>query len=323
MNPPTAHVFSAIVLLVVGSIADAQNKEGVEGVDFGSLKVSQLTAVIGNNNAMGEHRPWYNGLFSLNSPHQGESPFVPKYAGLNLEHYFDAGKRRTDRQVFFETRAIPMSFKRIDARTVELRQDATPYWGVESQATIQLTEPYYVDYRFRCWPRKEGLEGDLLGVFWASYINGPLDKSIYFLSNGSTLDAPQWEQFYSQEHNLDSSLRHGSDSYRMPSVGERDALWRDESPLRYSEPFFYGRFKNMVLIYIFKSQSLARFTTSPSGGGLSSDQTAMNPAWDFQLLIPDYQVNKEYGVDVRLVYKPWVDRADVIEEARMYLDETL
>jgi len=121
---------------------------------------------------------------------------------------------------------------------------------------------------------------------------------------------------------LDSTLRHESDTYRMPLVGERDALWRDESPLRYSEPFFYGRFRNMVLIYIFKSQSIVRFTTSPSGGGLNDDQKAMNPAWDFQLLIPNYEVNREYGVDVRLVYKPWIDRADALNEARMYLDES-
>ncbi|MBN4046808.1 hypothetical protein JYT90_00665 [bacterium AH-315-P07] len=299
--------------------AQAQGKQGTAGIDHDTLSVSGLTAVVGNNNGVGEHRAWYNGVFSMTSPDQAVSPFVPFYAGVNLEHYFDAGNRHPERDVFFEPRAVPMTFRKIDDTTAELRQETTPYWGVESRTTIRLREPYYLDYEFRCVPHKPGLAGGLLGVFWASYMNGPLDKSIYFLRDDSTLDAPVWEQFYSQSHNRDSVLRHKLDTFKMPKVENPEALWLSESPLRYSEPFFYGRYKNMVLIYIFKSESLVRFTTSPSGGGRTPDNTAKNPAWDFQLLVPDYKVGETYGLDLRIVYKAWAGREDVLDEVRKYL----
>ena len=36
----------------------------------------------------------------------------------------------------------------------------------------------------------------------------------------------------------------------------------------------------------------------------------------FQLIVPDYQVGQEYGLRMRLVYKPWAGRDDVLAEAR-------
>ena len=46
---------------------------------------------------------------------------------------------------------------------------------------------------------------------------------------------------------------------------------------------------------------------------------AANPAWDFQLVVPDYQVGAEYGLRLRLVRKPWAGRADVLAEVREFL----
>ena len=98
-------------------------------------------------------------------------------------------------------------------------------------------------------------------------------------------------------------------------------LFGSLSPLRYSVPFYYGRFRDMVLIYIFKPNPYLRFSHSPSGGGRTPAGDDTCPAWDFQLVIPDYEVGREYGLDMRVVYKRWVDRADVLREARAYLDD--
>jgi hypothetical protein len=62
-----------------------------------------------------------------------------------------------------------------------------------------------------------------------------------------------------------------------------------------------------------------RFAHSPSGGGKANTGDDTNPAWDFQLVVPDYEVGKEYGLEMRVVFKPWVDRADVLNEVRAYL----
>jgi hypothetical protein len=66
----------------------------------------------------------------------------------------------------------------------------------------------------------------------------------------------------------------------------------------------------MVFAYLFdvpKGQIL-RFAQSPTGGGET------NPAWDFYILNPGFEVGKEYSFNVRLVYKPFVSGEDIREE---------
>ena len=306
------------LLLCAISAADSSQETARRGTDYDEFAIPKLLCTIGNNAALGEHRAWYNGVFSVHVADGDTSAFVPQYAGLNLEHYFDTRPRPEQHEVLFEPRASAMSFSRINETTAELHQPATPVYGVESWTRFELKDPYYVDMTFRCIPHKPGLVGGMLGVFWASYINAPLDKSMYFLAAGSTLDKPQWVQYCTQEHGRDSTVRQESDSLEIPFAGGPGTLFNNISPLRYSAPFFYGRFRDNVLIYIFRPGPVVRFSHSPSGGGPSPSGDAQNPAWDFQLIVPDYKPGAEYQLDMRLVYKPWVDRQDVLNEVRKY-----
>lgn len=307
-----------VSLIVLGG-AETNGSAGRPDADFSEFSVSRLRCVIGNNAQAGEHRGGYNGVFEVTAPEDSFSPFVPLYAGLNLEHYFDSRPRSPEAQVFFEPRHAPMTFSRIDDRTAELHQAATPVYQVESWTRFSLSEPHYIDMTYRCVPRARVFQG-FMGVFWASYINAPEDKSIYFLREGSTIDKPQWVQFCTQAHGRDSTVRHESDTAELPMPPASDTLYNGISPLKYSAPFYYGRVRDMVLIYIFKPNPHLRFAHSPSGGGRTPAGDDTNPAWDFQLVIPDYEVGEEYSLEMRAVYKPWKDRADVLSEVRQYLD---
>lgn len=285
--------------------------------DWAEFSLPGFSAVAGDNGALGEHRACYNGLFSLGAPGKGASPFVPLYAGLNLEHYFDARPRPDDGLVFFEPRNAPMTFRKVDDRTAELYQPETPVYGVESRMRFTFSEPYYVDAQFTCTPHK-ALRGGFLGCFFASYINAPEDKSIYFLAAGSSLDSPKWNQFCTQQHDRDSTVMWERDELPVEFERGGTTLYNCISPLRYAEPFFYGRWRDMVLIYIFERGAPIRFAHSPSGGGSTPDGTDTNPAWDFQFFAPDAKPGREYGFKMRLVYKPWAGRDDVLSEVRRY-----
>ena len=306
-----------LYLLLIPAVLSAPTSNAVANYD--AFSMSGMHCTIGNNAEAGEHRGGYNGVFALGEPGGGGNVFVPAYAGLNLEHYFDAGPVPADSQVFFEPRRTPMTFTRVDAQTAELYQAPTPVYGVESWTRFTLSEPHYVDMRFRCVPHKAGLKGNLLGVFWASYIQYPQDKSIYFLSEGSTLDKPMWFQYCTLKHNRDSTVCHEKDNYVIPFETGGESLFRNIAPVRYAKPFFYGRIGGQVLIYLFKPGPCIRFSHSPSGGGATPDGQAQNPAWDFQLIIPEYEAGNEYAMEMRLIYKPWVSREDVINEVRQYL----
>jgi hypothetical protein len=45
----------------------------------------------------------------------------------------------------------------------------------------------------------------------------------------------------------------------------------------------------------------------------SASQTS-NPAWDFQYVLPKYEVMKEYSFRARLVYREKCSRAEVVKE---------
>ena len=80
------------------------------------------------------------------------------------------------------------------------------------------------------------------------------------------------------------------------------------SEYRYDRPFYYGRFHNMVLAYMFRPETGIRFSQSPTGGG------DRNPAWDFQFIVPDFEVGREYSFQARIMYKEFAGQNDVLEE---------
>ncbi len=289
----------------------------VRADDNAEFRTSELRCVIGNNAAREDHKAGYNGVFHLTSVHQPESVFVPAYAGLNLEHVFDGSARFADRNILFEPRNVPMSFKKIDERTAELHQPPTPVMKMQSVTRFTLVDPYSIDVEFRCVPHEDVFEGGAFGVFFASYINSPLNKSIYYLTEDG--DGRVWEQFCTQFHNHDSTVKHVQDLFDWTfAPGAPDHLFTAVSKIRYVEPFFYGRFKNMVLMVMFASPEGIRFAHSPSGGGLNAAKDDTNPAWDFQYIVPKYEIGKEYGFRYRVVYKLWEGREDVLKEYAAY-----
>jgi hypothetical protein len=276
-----------------------------------TFRAGNLTAIIGDNGAQGEHRAGYNGLWSLTHTSESTNLFVPTVAGLNFEHIFDGDKRDTDgsRRIFFEPRHAPMAFRRISDTEAELHQPPTPTFHLESWTTFKLTAPHYVDMAFRCVPTQHAFAYGYIGLFWASYINAPEDKSLYF--RGGKV----WNQLCTPQHNNQSTVRHRDDKVELKfSEGIGDALFRNFSPLRFDEPFYYGNFRNMTFIMMFDRTAGIRFTHSPSGGGLNSQLQTTNPAWDWQYILPRYDVKKEYGFRARAVYRPRCSRDEILRE---------
>ena len=202
-----------------------------------------------------------------------------------------------------------MTLKKLSETEAELHQPPTPTFHLESWTRFTLTAPHYLDMSYRCVARQHAFAHGYIGLFWASYINAPEDKSIYFRSGGS------WQQLCSQQHNDESTVRHRDDRIDLKfSDGLGNALYRNLSPHRYDEPFYYGLFGKHIFILMFDRVAGVRFTHSPSGGGTNTDQQTTNPAWDFQYIVPRYEVRREYGFRARLVYRPRCSRAEVLRE---------
>jgi hypothetical protein len=276
-----------------------------------TFRAGDLTAVIGDNTASGEHRAGYNGVWSLTHRTEPTNLFVPTVAGLNFEHIFDGDKCDSDgsQKIFFEPRHAPMTFRKVSAVEAELHQAATPTFKLESWTTFRLSAPDAIDMHFRCKPTQHVFAHGYIGLFWASYINAPEDKSMYF--RGGKL----WQQLCTHKHNDESTVRHRDDRTELKfSPAMREALFRNFSPLRFDEPLFYGLFRKHIVMLFFDRSAGVRFSHSPSGGGLNVKAQTTNPAWDFQFILPRYEVLKEQGFRARLIYRERCDRDTVLRE---------
>jgi hypothetical protein len=278
-----------------------------------TLTLGDLTAIIGDNSAHGEHRAGYNGVWSLTHRTEKENLFVPAVAGLNLEHIMDGDRELRDvganRKVFFEPRNSPMTLKQLSDTAAELHQEPTPTFHVESWTRFQLVAPHYLDMTFRCKPTQHVFTHEWMGLFWASYINAPEDKSMYLRGQG------QWLQLCTPMHNDKSTVVHRADDFKLKFTdGLGDALFKNLSAFRHDLPLFYGLFGKHIFIVMFDRTAGLRLTHSPSGGGFNRERETSNPAWDFQFIVPKPEVLKEYGFRARVVYRERCDRAEVLRE---------
>jgi hypothetical protein len=281
-----------------------------------TFRAGDITAVIGDNASHGDHRAGYNGVWSLTHRTEAANLFVPAVAGLNFEHIFDGHRfdRDNTRTIFFEPRNAPMTFRRVSDTEAELHQAPTPTFRLESWTRFRLAAPHYIDMTFRCRATQHVFQHNYIGLFWASYINAPDDKSMYFRHG------ERWHQLCTQRHNDESTVRRQDDNVTLRfSDGFPEALFRNLSPLRYDEPFFYGRFREHVAIMMFERTPRIRFTHSPSGGGFNRERQTTNPAWDFQYFVPQYEVNRDYGFRMRLAYRPACTRREILQEVERWL----
>lgn len=315
----------SVVGTVMGAIlcfvATALWAQEEEGPGWTTLRSGELTAVIGDNSAAGEHRAGYNGVWSLRHATDGRSVFVPAVAGLNLEHIFTGGSLAED-DVFFEPRRAPMRLQRISGSEAELHQPPTPTYHVESWTRFRLVAPHYLEMDFRCVAHRPVFEQGYLALFWASYMNAPVDKSLYFLGGLEDGGGGLWTQFSPQWHGDQSTVRHREDRFEMPFADDgRTALFKNFSRVRYDEPFFYGNIDELSWAVLFDRSEGIRFTQSPSGGGGNAERRTTNPAWDFQFVIERPEVGREYGFRVRTVLRPRCSPAEILEEFRQWRAE--
>jgi hypothetical protein len=264
-----------------------------------TFRVGDLTAVIGDNEPYDNRRAGYGGIHRLVHRTLPDKSLFG-VAGLNFEHIFDGEQDQRDlsgdKKIFFEPRNHPLTLRRIADDEAELHQEPTPTYHLESWSHFKLVPPHSIDFTFRCRAHQHTFRNGYIGLFWASYINAPENKSIYFR------DPKGWVQFCTQEHNNQSTVRHVDDALELKFLNvPQQTLYKNFSPLRFAEPFYFGYIGTTHLfLLMFDRTAGIRFSHSPSSGGPPSFP---NPAWDFQFIVPKYDVMQDYGFRARAVYR--------------------
>jgi hypothetical protein len=274
------------------------------------LKRADVEAVVVDNRAVDDdvlpaHRAGYSGVASLKHTKRPENLFVPSYAGLNFEHIHDGTVQ--DRKVLFEPRNWPMELRAVDEHTVELYQTPTPHYGLESCLRYQMLEDGTIEMTLECIPRRRSFAHGYVGLFWASYIHQPESLDIHFKGHGADEPpAARWIRGVTPAHGVLSTHVASADDRTFAHDADFPlTLVFHRSKYRYAEPWYYGVSHGMALVFIFRPEDQVRMSQSPSGGGQG------NPAWDFQHLIPNYEVGRRYQMVMRAMYVRYESREQI------------
>jgi hypothetical protein len=292
----------AIALLLVLSAAIARAQESTPAPAHCTLIQSdELQAIVGDCARNGLGGPQYCGLWSLASKQRQFNCFGNSYAGLLPGEL--RGRPNTALQV-------------VDDKTAVLCKPATDQDGSEAKATYRFIGPNCLEHTLAMKDARPRISSaGYREVSWCSYMNCPEDPRLHFLSNGQMI------AYISPEHGVGSRV---APSYvpeqQLEKLPPQDVDHRpfhiNWAPVKFDEPFYYGRLGGMVLLYVFDDPQDLRFFCSPSGGGGSIVPKQTCPAWDFLWIIPaeKYQAGKEYTFRLRLIYKPYLSDQDVLAE---------
>jgi hypothetical protein len=307
-----AQAFAAGPLPKLTTLSDSSIEFRLSERPYVVLRRGDVEAVVVDNRAVDDgvlpgHRAGYSGLASLKHKRRRENLFVPSYAGLNFEHIHDGTMQ--DRKILFEPRNFPMELRVIDDQTVELYQKPTPHYKLESCLRYRMLEDGTIEMTLECIPRTRSFKHGYVGLFWASYIHQPESLDIHFKGHGGDEPAAaRWIRGVTPAHGTFST--HLATDDRREFGRDADfplTLVFNLSRYRYAEPWYFGVSHGMALVLMFRPQDEIRLSQSPSGGGQG------NPAWDFQYLIPDYEVGRRYQMVMRAAYLPY-ESAEQIEE---------
>ena len=304
----------------ITSLTNASVKYRVAEEHHVVLQRGEVTAILVDNAAVDlpelpGHRAGYNGVASLVHRNRTTNLFVPSVAGLNFEHIHDGTSEGLKEK--FEPRKFPMELRIVDRHTVEIYQPPTGNWKLESCGQYALLEDGTIEYTFECIPRAGGYRNGYIGLFWASYIQSPEDKAIYFKGRLRKSDAASaWIKGVTPEHGIDST--HAPAAF--PDAVKVDAdfpltLVNHPSRYVYAEPWYIGVSHNMAYVQMFRARDRIWLAQSPSGGGRG------NPAWDFQWFIPDYKVGEAYGFRMRAAYLPFESLEQVERATREHREQ--
>lgn len=270
----------------------------------------EVEAVIVDNcevddEVLPKHRAGYSGVASLKHTEHRENLFVPTVAGLNFEHIHDGTVQ--DHKVLFEPRNAPMDLRMVDQHTVELYQAPTPNYKLESCQRYHLLEDGTIELTVEFIPHAKTFTNGYVGLFWASYIHRPQSLDIHFKGRESGDTAgTHWIRGVTPRHGVLATHLAADDDRTFPHADNFPLkLVFNRSKYRYTEPWYYGVSHGMALVLMFRPQDKICLTQSPSGGGNG------NPAWDFQCLVPDYELGQRYQIIMRAMYVPYESREQI------------
>ena len=329
-----------IELLIVSllSMAPAETEPSVKagasphGVTLAPAAAGGATAVLRNGRLWGRlldntanrdrQGSGFNPLVHLSYP--GHPIFRVEDTGLNFEHIFNGAAA---------DHAISMFTPRTDPVELLVRSESSAKlhwpgesntWGIESWMTYDFVAPDAIDMTFRTRLTKAGRAPlGYVAYMWASYMAFARDRRIHFY--GTDGEKEGWTSFGEALPN-GGGIEMGTVAHAkvspLPHEPEAQLLNVVENTRkRFLRPYYYGLIDGdhdvtttddtLACIMMFDQEEPIRFAMWNFISDATGVPSTHHPAWDWQYVVRDPELNRDYGYRARLTIRPWTNREEV------------
>ena len=251
------------------------------------------------------HHFGYHGIRALWQKDERRNIVAPFYSWLTLQMLRVEGLERDpidSRAMSGVGRGWPMRMEKQGAGVL-LKIPRMPVSGIEYDFHVRPSGPDSLDFEVRFTLHKKTREPAKFLASWPCYMS-TFDEVQLHVPAGDP-DRPTWRAFGDREPFVIGETVNYVHSQRGFSP---------PAPLAF--PAVFGRIGSRVLA-LMVSRPEVRFYLI-NAGGHRSYYPVQNPAWDFALELPDYEVGRPFGFKGRLLYKGWDGAGEIAVRYRQW-----
>jgi len=255
-------------------------------------------------------------------------PNLPIYrldgVGLNFEHIFNGAAAQKDISMF-TPRQDACEVESLGDHRYQLNWPAQgSQWGVGATMLYDLSEENQIDLSFQCQLTRAVSPHGYLAMMWASYMHRTVDRSIKFwgVHNGQT----GWVLLGEDKQ---QGFETGTIAYKEAEPLAHDPEAQLLNLVEYSDkffitPFYYGLLQDpssedpLLYMVLFDQADTIRFAMWNFIQNEAGQADPHSPAWDWQFVIPQPELNQTYGYRARIVIEPFKGEAQLWRHYRQW-----
>jgi hypothetical protein len=254
----------------------------------------------------------------------GQNIYRDEDVGLNFEHIMNGTAADAEISMFTPRGDICTVHKLSDSSASIIHKAKHSSWNIDSEMRYNFSGKYHIDLEFRVILRENKFPLDYVAFMWASYMNRTFDRRIFFIGNKE--GKKEWVAFGEDTDNgfETGTIGYSGADHLTYEEGSKTLNIIEHPEKKFIFPFYYGlvhgsgqidsQSDTMVYIMMFDQKESIRFAMWNFAKDSEGKPDTHSPAWDWQYVIREPQINKEYSYQAKITYKPFAGSDDVVKE---------
>ena len=267
-------------------------------------------------------------LIYINFPER--NIFRDDAVGLNFEHIMNGSAADAEICMFTPRTDSCLLLQHQPSAASIIHRAEDSNWAMDSEMHYTSPGGNCIDLEFKATPRSNRFPLGYVAFMWASYMDKARDRKIYFY--GEREGRESWLSFGDDtEGGFETGTIAHCGAPPLPyEKGAQTLNIIENAHKKFKLPFYYGLMAGdgdlatpghtMAYIMMFDQAAPIRFAMWNFITDSKGAPDPHSPAWDWQYVIQNPEVGRQYGYRARVIYKPFISPEDVEQEYRHWVD---